>query len=216
MSVQRSSSASANLSRSIPLDAKPTGRHPWRAVREYARRHIILRFVLGVIVLMGAFYALYLPESEFDVFGGFLRWNLNKHAHASGWVLDVLGNKITVTPSSDGKDPEVRSPDFAMTIVRGCDALEPSALFLAAVIAFPVAFRAKLVGALLGVLCMELTNVVRLVSLFYVGVHWPEHFRMIHEEVWQTAFIVISVVYWAIWALWATRPPRPPVTNAPV
>ena len=173
----------------------------FRAARDFLRRHLIFRFVVGVFVLMAGFYALYDLEWKYDIIGGhFLPWNLRMHAEVSGAVLKLLGNEITVI------DRSVISPRFSMQIVRGCDALEPLALFLSACLAFPVARRwAKVFGMVLGALCLEVTNVARMVTLFYVGVYHPKYFQMMHLEVWQAVFIVLAVAYWAIWAIWATR-----------
>lgn len=180
----------------------PAWSAPFRAVSRFRARRPILCFIGGVILLMGLFYAIYMPQWEWDPLGRFLSWNLAKHARWSGGVLSMLGNDITVSGTL------VMSPRFSMQIVRGCDALEPAALFLSAVIAFPVGFRKKLLGALLGIVLIEATNVVRMVTLYYVGVYWRQYFEMMHVEVWQAAFIVISVTFWALWALWATRPPK--------
>jgi exosortase family protein XrtM len=178
---------------------------PFRAVRGFGRRHLVLRFIVGVILLMGAFYALYLPKWEFAPLDNYLRWNLTRHAQACGAVLNGLAEPVDVYPDSQTVRSQ-RLREKGMQIVRGCDALEPAALFLAAVIAFPAGLRRKLLGALVGIAIIELTNVVRMVSLFYVLLHWPEHFKMIHEEIWMSAFIVIAVAYFAVWALWATKP----------
>ncbi|MEK6675156.1 MAG: archaeosortase/exosortase family protein [Planctomycetota bacterium] len=175
---------------------------PIRALRRFGKSHPVLKFVLGVIVLMGLFYAIYLPEWEFDPVGKFLSWNLAKHARVSGTVLNLLGREVTVHGTN------VSSDRFSMQVVRGCDALEPAALFLAAVFAFPARMRWKLAGAVVGALCIEITNVVRLVSLFFVGVFWRPYFETMHHEVWQAAFIVISVSFFALWALIVTRPVR--------
>lgn len=178
----------------------------WERINDWGRRHLVLRFILGVVFLMGLFYALYLPKWKYDVVGVFLKWNLAKHAQVTGFVLNAFGSQVTVSPPGKDSGPIVRGERFAMEIVRGCDALEPTALFLAAVLAFPAPWKKKLIGMALGILLLEMTNVVRLVSLYYVGVHWRQHFEMIHLEVWQAGFIVISVAYWAAWALWATKP----------
>ena len=172
-------------------------------LRAFPQRRPITTFICGVCLLMAAFYALYTPKWEFDLIGEyFLPWNLALHAELSGSVLSALGHDITVTGRS------VMSPRFSMQIVRGCDALEPTALFLSACLAFPVArFRQKLLGMALGILCLEVTNVVRMVTLFFVGVHWPQNFEMMHLEVWQAVFIALAVAYWAIWAIWASRRP---------
>ena len=55
-------------------------------------------------------------------------------------------------------------------------------------------------------LILLLINLVRLVSLFFIGVYWPKALDVMHEDVWQAAFIVLAIVLWAIWVQWATRP----------
>lgn len=170
-----------------------------RRIRAKLNDRPVLRFVVIVSVLMGLFYAVYLPEWESDILGAVLPWNLKMHASACGVILKGLGNDITVIGQS------VHSPRFSLQIVRGCDALEPAALFLAGIIAFPASFRAKLPGIVLGLFVLESTNVIRIVSLFYIGIHFPKAFEMMHYEVWQALFIVLAITYWAIWAIWASR-----------
>lgn len=92
-----------------------------------------------------------------------------------------------------------------MQIVRGCDAIEPTAAFAAAVLASPVSLWTKLPGILVGTLILLFVNLVRLVSLFLIGVHWPRALDVMHEDLWQAAFIVLAIVLWAIWVQWATR-----------
>lgn len=195
--------ASPNQDAVATAPRRSTWFKPWGWLISLSRRRPIATFIGGVIFLMGLFYALYTPQWKFDLIGQyFLPWNLRMHAELSGWALSLLGNDITVYERS------VMSPRFSMQIVRGCDALEPTALFLSACLAFPVArFRSKLWGMFVGVLCLEVTNIVRMVTLFYVGVYWPQHFEMMHLEVWQALFIVLAVAYWAAWALWASRSP---------
>jgi exosortase/archaeosortase family protein len=53
-----------------------------------------------------------------------------------------------------------------------------------------------------------LINLLRIVSLFFVGVYYPNAFNMIHEGVWQAAFVVLAIVFWAVWVQWATRKDR--------
>ena len=44
----------------------------------------------------------------------------------------------------------INSSRYSVNIAHGCDAIEPLALFVAAVVAFPVAFRTKVPGLLIG------------------------------------------------------------------
>lgn len=123
---------------------------------------------------------------------------LQLNASVSAWILDVFGEEA----SSDGFS--VLTPRFQLSIRRGCDAIEPSALFAAAVIAFPAGIRRKVPGLLIGVATLLLLNLVRIVSLYYTGVHFPSAFETMHVEVWQPLFILIAITLWVAWALWTT------------
>ena len=95
-----------------------------------------------------------------------------------------------------------------MTIRRGCDALEPSWLFSAAVLAFPATWRRRLFGILVGVSLILTLNLVRIVSLYFFGVHTPAFFEIIHLEVWPVLFIIAALCTWLTWVRW-TRLQQP-------
>ncbi len=50
-----------------------------------------------------------------------------------------------------------------------------------------------------------LLNLVRIVSLFYIQIHFPRAFEVMHIEVWQVLFIFLAIALWALWAWWAVR-----------
>ncbi|UCE61919.1 MAG: hypothetical protein JSU63_09325, partial [Phycisphaerales bacterium] len=72
-----------------------------------------------------------------------------------------------------------------MRIVRGCDAIEPVAAFTAAVLASPVSVSFKAWGILVGALALQVINLIRLVTLFFVGVYFPRALDIVHIDVWQ-------------------------------
>jgi exosortase/archaeosortase family protein len=55
----------------------------------------------------------------------------------------------------------------------------------------------------IGPLVLLVTNLARIVSLYFVQIHWPSAFELLHVEVWQAAFIFLAVVLWIVWARWA-------------
>jgi len=59
-----------------------------------------------------------------------------------------------------------------------------------------------------GVSVLFVVNVVRLVSLYYVGVHWPSALDVVHQVVWQSLVIAIVVAMWLLWAGRASRRPE--------
>ena len=172
----------------------PASEHGW--LGRFRGRHPVLCAVVIFAVLMGAFYGfIHSPYVGSDPFQPFL----TLIARSTGGVLQVLGQEITVDGTS------VSSPVFSMEIVRGCDAIEPVAAFVAAVLASPVALWAKIPGILVGATAMLLINLIRIVSLYFVGVHFPKALDIMHLDVWQAAFVVLAICFWAIWVQWATR-----------
>lgn len=160
-------------------------------------RGAMVRAVLVFGGLMGSYYILKecTDFTQGDLFQGYL----NGIAKVAGGLLSIFGTDATVTENI------IYQGQFRVQVAPGCDALEPSAAFVAAVLASPVAFRLKLPGVLVGTLTILLLNLVRVTSLFLIGIHFRSIFDMMHYDVWQAAFIVLAILFWAIWVQWATR-----------
>jgi exosortase H (IPTLxxWG-CTERM-specific) len=115
-------------------------------------------------------------------------------ARMSGFVLRIFGEKATVSGCV------VSSPRFAVTIFNGCNGLITSLIFISGVLAFPAKISAKLIGVIGGLLTIQLINLVRIVSLFYIGVFLPQYFDDAHIFVWQSLVIVAGISLWMVWA----------------
>lgn len=162
-----------------------------------ARNRSDLRFLLLFGTFMGAYYLITLTPTVRDgFFPAYLRWN----ASISGRALRTLGEELTVEDQNmiSDKGPSVQ-------IERGCDAVEPSALFVSAVLASPVPLLARLSAAMVGTLLLLLINLVRVASLFLVRVYYPSAFDVIHLDVWQALFIFLAITLWALWAARMSR-----------
>lgn len=167
------------------------GRRGWI----YAKRPV-LGFVLLFGVLMGLFYACtFLPHLNKKLLPGYMRFN----ARSSAAILNMFGEGATTRGTT------VSSPRFHVDIRHGCDAIAPSALFVAAVLAFPASIRSKLPAVVAGTLLLAVINLVRIVTLFYTGIFFPRWFESMHVDVWQPVFILLALTFWVIWAWWATR-----------
>lgn len=165
----------------------------------------MLRFVLLFAALVLAFELVAMTRLATErAWPAYLRWN----AAAAAGLLRALGHPATAD------ERVLRSPEASLLIERGCDAVQPSALFLAAVLASPVAFAAKLPGMLLGTAFLMALNLVRIASLFWVRVRWPAAFELLHVDVWQALFIFLAVLLWGAWAVWAVRRARAPTRRA--
>lgn len=130
----------------------------------------------------------------------FFPWYLRLNARVSANVLNLLGHDdVSVN------DQALGSAEFRMYIARGCDGVDPSALFIAAVLASPVALRRKLPAVFLGTIVLMGLNVVRIVTLYFTGLYFKRFFDLMHLDVWQAVFIILALALWAIWAYWIAR-----------
>jgi exosortase/archaeosortase family protein len=122
-------------------------------------------------------------------------------ARIVGTILTTLGHRVVVV----GND--VRSSSFGISVVAACTGLFSTGLFVAAVFVFPTRWISRLIGVGIGAVGIFAMNVVRLVSLYYIGVHWPGFVDQAHQLIWQSFLIVFCVALWLLWAgRWARAP----------
>jgi archaeosortase B (VPXXXP-CTERM-specific) len=155
------------------------------------QRNDFLRILL-FILLLGAVAAgitfLTNHDSAMASFQGGIATITSHTINLFGGRTSVSGNII----HSEGS--------FALSVVTACTGLFTTGVFIVAVIAFPAGFLAKLIGVLLGTTGVFLINLLRLGSLFYVGVHFPNLFDRMHLLVWQSLVIVLALFLWLLWA----------------
>jgi exosortase H (IPTLxxWG-CTERM-specific) len=127
---------------------------------------------------------------------------IRSYAWISGKVLTLFGYQVQVEGTN------LFSTGFAVNIKRGCDAIEASALFAAAVIAFPASTRKKIPGLLIGIAILALVNLTRIITLFMAGLKNMTLFNLLHDQVWQVIYIIIAVILLIFWLQYA-RPAKP-------
>lgn len=99
---------------------------------------------------------------------------------------------------------------FAVDILNGCNGIYVVGIVVSAVLAFPSTKKEKVVGLLLGITGVQLINLIRIVSLYYIGLTNPALFDRFHHYVWQTGVIVLSMAIWIFWAeVLVAAPARP-------
>ena len=115
-------------------------------------------------------------------------------ARISGAILRLFGEPATVSGCV------VSSPRFAVTIFNGCNGLITSLIFVSGVLAFPARWSAKAIGVAGGLISIQLINMVRIISLFYIGIFFPSLFNDAHTSIWQSVVIIAGVGLWIAWA----------------
>ncbi len=152
-------------------------------------RNALVRAWLTLVGTVGAFLVLQPALISFGV----VRWADRITAQLLAFTLSLLG-----TPSF-AEGTLVRSEIFSLEIIFECTAILPIVLFLAAVAATPSPRRAKLWALVWGLPAIGLFNLVRLVSLVYIGHLAPKYFETAHLFVWQPLTILFALGLWLAW-----------------
>ena len=171
-------------------------KHPKPAEHRETSKSQVRRFLLIFLGIVGAYYALTLVPW---VDGNILYPLLQLSAQTSSLLLNVTGENTTT------KGIVIQGTTFAVAVRRGCDPLEPIALFGAAVIAFPAPSRRKAMGLAIGAALLFTLNVLRIVSLYWLGRHKSVWFETVHLELWPAFFIIVSLSLWVLWLIWIRR-----------
>lgn len=115
----------------------------------------------------------------FTVVGGLVLNLLSLKATASGTLLQVEG--------------------FTARIDDVCTGIFVVAIFFSAVLAYPSRMKEKLKGFLLGAFVIFFLNLIRVVSLMYIGRYFPSFFETAHLLIWQSLVIFAALLAWIYW-----------------
>ena len=165
----------------------------------YANTGPIWRFGLKFGGLMALYYLIVLTPFCDRLLYSYLATN----AWLANGILNWLGQDSHVSEIT------IRSARFAITVRRGCDAVEPSWFFCAALLAFPVSWVRKVWGILTGAVLLQLLNLIRIVSLYFIGLHYPRLFNTAHVEIWPVVFTIVAIALWMGWIGWSRRTDQP-------
>jgi len=110
----------------------------------------------------------------------------------SGAVLNLFGQHVSVTGT-------IISGAFAVDIKNGCNGIEAVVFVCAAMFAFDAPIKLRILGALAAALILEGLNIIRIVSLYLIGLRRPEIFETAHLAIWQTLMFAAAVFLFLIW-----------------
>ncbi|MGH9424546.1 MAG: exosortase H [Thermoanaerobaculia bacterium] len=148
------------------------------------------RFLIVFAVLLIAFYAIITIDAvDKRVVLPFTA----ALARVSGWALHVIGEKVRVAGTV------ISGRTFAVDIRGGCNGLEAVVFVCAAMLAFHAPLRKRILGAIAAAVILEGLNVIRIASLYLLGVYHRNVFEMFHLAVWQTLMFGAAVLLFLIW-----------------
>ena len=104
---------------------------------------------------------------------------------------------------------------LAVSIEPGCNGIEASIVLIAAILAFPAPWKHKLIGLLAGLTAIQALNLVRIISLFYLGQWNMDVFEWAHLYLWQALIMLDALVVFVIWVRLIPATTRTPAEAAP-
>ncbi len=152
----------------------------------------MLRFsILFIVLLFGLFTLEVLQPVQDAVILPFTA----AIAHVSVFLIELFDDGVV----SMGKVIRDLDSGFAISIEPGCNGVEALIILFAAIFAFPASLKHKLLGFGIGFLAIQSLNLVRIISLFYLGQWNMTWFNWFHLYLWQALIILDALVVWLLW-----------------
>ena len=148
-------------------------------------------FVIFTVLLVGLFTLEILQPVEKFVILPFTSFV----ADISVWIVLLFDDNVTAVANVIRDN----STGFGVRIERGCNGVEAVIILFAAIFAFPAPFKYKMLGFVIGFFAIQLLNLVRIVSLFYLGQWNQVAFEWFHLYLWQALIILDAMVVWLVW-----------------
>ncbi|MGB8169128.1 MAG: archaeosortase/exosortase family protein [Chthoniobacteraceae bacterium] len=120
---------------------------------------------------------------------------------ATAWLANALLHAVGEV--SQIAETSIWSLKYSVTVADKCSGLELAWFLGATLLAFPATWGKRLLGAALGFVFLSVLNVLRVASLYLIGVHGTGAFAVIHEDAWPALMILATVVGASAWIAWA-------------
>ncbi len=114
---------------------------------------------------------------------------------------DVVSSGVILRSLSNGS---------AVAIAAGCNGVEAVICLTAAILAFHATFKQKIVGLVIGFFAIQILNIVRIISLFYL-LQWNQQwFEWAHLYAWQALIFLDVLIVFILWIRWISTSPQEP------
>ena len=118
----------------------------------------------------------------------------------SGALIHLFGGKAAV----DGV--VLASPEgFAVRVENGCNAINVTILLWSAILVYPAPWIEKLKGLAVGSAALHAINLLRIISLYYLGRYNQGWFEFAHLYLWESLIVVDTLVIFWGWAVVVRR-----------
>ena len=165
----------------------------------------MLRFFILFIVILVTLFAAELTQPVQSAV--VLPWSAAL-VHISVGLITLFDSHV----AAFGKILQNTTNGFAVSVEAGCNGIEAAIVLVAAMLAFPAPWKHRVIGILAGLSAVQVLNIVRVISLFYIGQWNMKVFEWAHLYLWQ-ALIMLDVLI--VWLVWIRMLPPPPPSSVP-
>lgn len=148
-------------------------------------------FILFVVVLVALFAAELTPPVQSAVV---VPWT-EALVKISVWLVTLFDAQV----AAFGRVLRSTTNGFAISIEAGCNGIEAALVLIAAMLAFPAPWKHRVIGILAGLCAVQALNIVRVVSLFYLGQWNMRAFEWAHLYLWQALIMLDVLIVWLLW-----------------
>jgi exosortase H (IPTLxxWG-CTERM-specific) len=100
----------------------------------------------------------------------------------------------------------LRAPGgFAVEMRDGCNAVNVGILLWSAILAYPAPWKMKALGLMAGSVIVQALNILRFISLFYLGQYSMSWFDFAHSYLWESLLTLDTMVVFWLWVNRVTR-----------
>ena len=119
----------------------------------------------------------------------------NGLARMSAWLMTAFDADVI----SHGRILQSQATGMGVSIEAGCNGVEAAIILIAGMVAFPAPWQHKLVGMAIGIAAVQVANLLRVISLYYLNIWNKEVFDFAHLYLWQALIMLDVLVVWLLW-----------------
>ena len=120
-------------------------------------------------------------------------------SYAASFLLHGIGIRPEVIMDLQAGDCTLLPGLASYKITQGCTALFTCALFVSGILSYPVAWRMKLIGLLIGIPSFFTFGILRIVIMAIVAVIQPSRVEVFHVYIMAIANLGFAVFVWVYW-----------------